>query len=56
MLPVWDIITRDADDSINTAKIGNILATSCFYSATITSILHRADSVRQIKWRKKNSV
>lgn len=41
MLPVWDIITRGADDGINTAKIGNILATSCFYSATIMSIYIR---------------
>lgn len=30
MLPVRYIIIRGADDNINTPRIGNILATSCF--------------------------
>lgn len=41
MLPVWYIITRGADDSINTPRIGNILATSCFYSGSHYVYLHR---------------
>lgn len=41
MLPVWYIITHGADDNINTPRIGNILATSCFYSGSHYEYLHR---------------